>query len=79
MRDHIREPQDDFYRSLPTRPRLFVLATYDGDLALLDGLPCETTRNLEEADGMIITGLIEESRLRIFMIFWIARALETCL
>ena len=59
MRDHIREPQDDFYRSLPTRPRLFVLATYDGDLALLDGLPCETTRNLEEADGMIITGLIE--------------------
>ena len=59
MRDHIRNPQDDFYRSLPKSPRLFVLATYDGDLAVLDGLPCETTRDLEEADGMIITGLRE--------------------
>ncbi len=59
MRDHIRDPQDDFYRALPERPRLFVLATYDGDLALLDGLPCETTHDLEEADGMMITGLKE--------------------
>ncbi len=59
MRDHLLEPQDDFYRSLPERPRLFVLATYDGDLAVLDGLPCSTTRDLEEADGMIITGLKE--------------------
>ena len=59
LRDHLRAPQDDFYRHLPERPRFFILATYDGDLALLDGLPCETTRDLDEADGMIITGLQE--------------------
>ena len=59
MRDHLLAPKDDFYRSLPESPRLYVLATYDGDLALLDGLPCETTRDLDAADGMIVTGLME--------------------
>ena len=66
MRDHLRDPQDDFYRSLPKKPRLFVLATYDGDLALLDGLPCSTTRDFEEADGMIITGLKNGERVEDF-------------
>ncbi len=59
MRDHLRKPCDAFYRSLPKHPRLFVLSTYDGDLALLDGLSCSTTHDLEQADGMIITGLRE--------------------
>ena len=57
MQDQLLEPRDEFYKALPSNPRLFVLATFDGDLSLLRNIPCSLTYELEDADAMIITGL----------------------
>ncbi len=57
MQDQMLEPKDEFYQALPKNPRLFVLATYDGDLSLLQNMPCRVVENLEQADALIITGL----------------------
>ncbi len=59
MQDQLREPKDEFYLELPKNPRLFVLATYDGNLSLLKNMPCSVVENLEQADALIITGLAQ--------------------
>ena len=59
MQDQLLEPKDEFYKALPKNPRLFVLATYDGDLSLFKNMPCRVVENLEQADALIITGLAQ--------------------